>query len=61
MTIQANIKSIPDTTFDLITLDIIKSGLEGSHEIKEFDYTLLSTKEKKIVDDFTKLMLSKKS
>lgn len=57
MTIQANVKSIPNEKLDLITVDIIKTGLEGSFAVKELNYNSLSPEEKKIIDDFVQLMI----
>lgn len=59
MNIETTIKSAPGLNLDLITVDIIKIGPGGSRKVKEFDYESLTEGEKKIVDDFVQLIVSK--
>lgn len=58
--LQANILTTPsEEAVKSITVDIVYNSEPIARKMMQFDYSLLTEEEKKVIDDFTNLIISK--
>ncbi len=58
--LRVNILTTPvEEAFKSITVDIVHNSEPITRKMMEFEYSLLTEEEKKIVDDFTNFIISK--